>query len=98
MAALEWKPRLNWEWGAVIDVIAQPGQERSLDVSQAYIQYKPVPRSPTRLSFKAGYFYPAISLEHDFRAWGITDTITPSAIKPSAAARPSAATASGWVE
>jgi hypothetical protein len=79
-AALEWTPRLNWEWSAVIDVLAQPGQEHSLDIGQAYIVYKPVPRSATRFNVRAGLFYPAISMENDARAWGVTNTITPSAI------------------
>ena len=42
--------------------------------------YKPVPRSATRFQARAGLFYPPISLENDARAWGVTDTITPSAI------------------
>lgn len=79
-AALEWKPRLNWEWSAVIDATAQPGQKHAVDVSQAYIVFKPVPHSDTRFQAKAGLFYPPISLEHDAPVWGVINTITPSAI------------------
>ena len=79
-AALEWAPRVSWDLGAVIDVVSQPGQEHPVDLSQAYFVYKPVPRSQTRFSIRGGLFYPPISLEHDARAWGITNTITPSAI------------------
>lgn len=79
-ATLEWTPRLSWELSAVVDAIAQPDQEHAVDLSQAYIQWKPVPTSSTRMAVRAGLYYPAISLEHDFRAWGVTDTITPSAI------------------
>ncbi|HWA59912.1 MAG TPA: hypothetical protein VG939_00985, partial [Caulobacteraceae bacterium] len=32
-AALEWKPRLNWEWSAVVDVVARPRQEQPVDVA-----------------------------------------------------------------
>jgi hypothetical protein len=79
-AALEWTPRLNWEWSAVIDAGYQPGQEHPFDLYQAYILFKPVPHSATRFAAKLGYFYPPISLEHDARVWGLTDAITPSAI------------------
>jgi hypothetical protein len=80
LAALEWTPRVNWEWSAVVDVTAQPGQTHAIDIGQAYVVFKPVPRSATRFTARAGYFYPPISLEHDAPVWGITNTITPSAI------------------
>lgn len=79
-AALEWKPRFGWAWSAVVDVTAQPGQDHAVDVSQAYAVFKPVPRSDTRFQARFGLFYPPISLEHDAPVWGVTDTITPSAI------------------
>jgi hypothetical protein len=78
--ALEWTPRLGWEWSAVVDAGYQPGQEHVLDLYQAYLAFKPVPRSATRFSARIGHFYPPISLEHDARVWGLTNTITPSAI------------------
>ena len=49
-AALEWTPRLTWDLSAVVDVFAQPGQEHAVDLGQAYIVFKPVPRSATRFS------------------------------------------------
>jgi hypothetical protein len=79
-AAIEWTPRLNWAWSAVIDAGYQPGQEQPIDLYQAYVLFKPVPRSTTQFRARAGYFYPPVSLEHDARVWGLTDTITPSAI------------------
>jgi hypothetical protein len=79
-AALEWTPRVSWEWSAVVDVGYQPGQEKPVDVIQAYVVFKPVPRSATHITARFGYFYPPISLEHDARVWGLTNTITPSAI------------------
>jgi hypothetical protein len=79
-AALEWTPRFGFDVSAVIDVLAQPGQEHSVDLGQAYVVFKPVPRSATRFQLRAGLYYPPISLENDARAWGVTNTITPSAI------------------
>jgi len=79
-AALEWTPRLTWDLSAVVDVMAQPDQDHAVDFGQAYLVFKPVPSSATRFSLRAGYFYPPVSLENDARAWGVTNTITPSAI------------------
>jgi len=79
-AALEWKPRLTWDWSAVVDVAAQSGQDHPVDLIQAYAVFKPAPRSDTRFQARFGLFYPPISLEHDAPVWGLTDTITPSAI------------------
>jgi hypothetical protein len=79
-AALEYTPRLSWDWSAVVDIGYQPGQEHAVDLYQAYLAFKPVPRSATTFSARAGLFYPPISLEHDARVWGLTNMITPSAI------------------
>src|ERR1700733_4248607 len=79
-AGLEWRPRLNWEWSAVVDVVAQPGQSQPVDLLQAYAIYKPVPRSATSFLVRAGLFYPPLSLEHDAPVWSTRDVITPSAI------------------
>ncbi len=79
-AALEWTPRFGFDVSAVVDLLAQPGQEHSVDLGQAYVVFRPVPRSATRFQLRAGLYYPPISLENDARAWGVTNTITPSAI------------------
>src|SRR5580700_5713340 len=80
LAAVEWTPRLNWDWSAVVDAGHQPGQENWLDLYQAYLIFKPLPRSSTRFRARIGYFYPPVSLENDAPVWGVTNTITPSAI------------------
>ena len=79
-AALEWKPRFNWEWQGVVSAEMQPRQSPKVDLGEAYIQYKPVPHSDTHFSARAGLMYPAISLEHDAPIWSVSRTITPSAI------------------
>ncbi|MHB8528701.1 MAG: hypothetical protein ACYC8V_04205 [Caulobacteraceae bacterium] len=79
-AGVEWRPRLTWEWSAVVDAIYQPRRSQVVDLLQAYVVYKPVPRSATSFTARAGLFYPPISLEHDIMLWGITNTITPSAL------------------
>ncbi|HTK36563.1 MAG TPA: hypothetical protein VL358_14930 [Caulobacteraceae bacterium] len=79
-AAVVWKPRFTWDLGAVVQLDAQAGQTHFIDVTEAYLAYKPAPRSDWRYSARAGLFYPPISLEHTDPAWGVAHTITPSAI------------------
>ena len=79
-ADLVWKPRFTWDLGAVIDLQAQPDQTHGIDLGEAYLRYKPVPRGDTRFTARLGLFYPEISLEHSGGAWIPQDTITPSAI------------------
>jgi len=80
LAALEWTPRLGWDWSAVVDAGHQPGQENWFDLYQAYLLFKPLPSGATRFRARIGYFYPPVSLENDAPVWGVTNTITPSAI------------------
>lgn len=88
----DWTPRatigdahLIWHpvKGAVrlhVDGRYQPGQDRSFGLNEAWLAWKPVPRGSSRLSARAGLFYPPVSLENDGPGWTITRTITPSAI------------------
>lgn len=78
--ALEWRPHLTWNVGAVVDVIYQPHQERSIDLGQAYLTFKPLPVDGVRFQARAGLFYPPISQENDGTAWTPRTVITPSAI------------------
>jgi hypothetical protein len=79
-AALVWKPRFTWDISGVVQLDVQPDQNHLVDVTEAYLAYKPAPRSDWSYSARAGYFYPPISQEHGDPAWGVTHTITPSAI------------------
>lgn len=58
----------------------QPELERSFDVLEGYVRYRPVSITPWRWSMKAGAFLPPISLEHDGVGWSTTRTLTPSAV------------------
>jgi hypothetical protein len=63
---------------AVIDAVddGSPG----VDVTEAYLNWQPVPRSPFRHSVRAGAFYPPLSIENVGSAWISPYTRTFSAI------------------
>ncbi len=77
---LAWQPHLTWSLGATVAAIAQEGQQHAIDLSQAYLTFKPMPAGPVRLSARAGLFWAPVSLEHSGPEWAVRDTITPSAI------------------
>ncbi len=79
-AALIWEPELRWDLRGTVVVAAQHGQDKAVDLVEAFIAYKPVPRGPTRFSARAGLYWPAVSLEHEGASWTVADMITPSAI------------------
>jgi hypothetical protein len=79
-ADLAWKPQLAWNLSAVIEAELQPGHERGPRLGQAFLLYKPTPRTETRYQVRIGMFYPPISLENGGAFWTTTETITPSAI------------------
>ena len=79
-AAVVWKPQLTWALSGHLHLQHQPEQEHGVDIVEAYFAWKPTPKSAWRASARAGLFYPPISQEHDDPAWGVTSTITPSAI------------------
>ena len=51
-----------------------------LDFTEAFVEWRPVPRSATRYRLKLGAFYPKISLENVQPGWSSPYTISSSAI------------------
>lgn len=51
-----------------------------IDLTEAYLEYRPYPRSGWRSRLRLGAFYPPMSLENRARGWETPYTITPSAI------------------
>jgi hypothetical protein len=79
-AELVWRPPLGWDFTGTFAVATQHEQDYPVDLIEAFVTWKPVPRGATRLSGRAGLMWPSVSLEHDGPAWTVTDMITPSAI------------------
>jgi hypothetical protein len=77
---LIWTPRFSWSLGGTVVATAQQGQDHAIDLSEAFLTYKPLLDGGTRLIARAGLFWPPVSLEHAGPEWRARDTITPSAI------------------
>lgn len=52
----------------------------AIDVTQAYAEWRPIPRSATRYRLKLGVFYPRISMENIDPGWSSPYTLNSSAI------------------
>jgi len=52
----------------------------AVDLTEFYLDWRPIPHSIWRSRFKLGAFYPEISLENRMRGWGSPYTLTYSAI------------------
>ncbi len=78
--AVVFKPKLGFDWTGYVAVVANDRQRTALDISEAFLQYKPVPNTLFGIKAKAGAFFPPISGENAGLAWTSPYTITPSAI------------------
>ena len=65
---------------AVADVRYQPQAHSTTSLVEAFARYRPVSTNAWRWSFKAGEFFPPISLENEGVGWTSLWTLTPSAI------------------
>jgi hypothetical protein len=52
----------------------------TLDLTEAYLEWKPVPRSANRYQLKLGAFYPRVSIENSDAGWSSPYTLSSSAI------------------
>jgi hypothetical protein len=78
-ADFAWKPQLSFNLAGLVSVTHQAGQSNDIDLNEAYLSFRSGPAA-TRLSARAGVFWPPISLEHGGSTWQVTDSITPSAV------------------
>jgi hypothetical protein len=76
-----WRPTFAFDLTGYVDAVYQPVDEHPVDLSEAFLQYKPLPRPDGwRWQARAGLLYPPVSLENDGPGWTPTRTISPSAI------------------
>ena len=79
-AGLVAQPNFGWALSGLVSVVAQHDQDKAIDVSEAYLRWRPLPLGGVRMTVRAGIFYPPVSLEHGGGEWPVVETVTPSAI------------------
>jgi hypothetical protein len=79
-AGLVLQPDFGWSLSGLVSIIAQHDQDKAVDVSEAYLRWRPLPLGNVRLNVRAGTFWPPVSLEHGGDEWPVRETVTPSAI------------------
>lgn len=79
-AAVLWTPRFADTLTAYILIQDVPGAENDVGIEEAYLKWKPVPKSDLRYSVRLGQMFPPVSMEHDGVGWTPSRTLTPSAI------------------
>jgi hypothetical protein len=82
-AALIWQPRFTTSLLGNVSAAYQQGHDRdeNFDLMEGYLTFIPPRHGSTNFAFKAGLYWPEISLEHATGgAWSTVYTITPSAI------------------
>jgi hypothetical protein len=68
----------TWRVRAVVDYL--DGQSGGIDLTEAVIDWRPIPRSQNQHQLRFGAFYPAFSLENGDRGWESPFTYSYSAI------------------
>ena len=77
---VEYRGRLKPTLSAYVALDYQDDASGGLDFTEAFITWRPVPRSRNRHQWKFGAFYPRLSLENAGAGWSSPFTITSSAI------------------
>jgi hypothetical protein len=80
-ARLAWRGGVAGDWHASIDVSAWSFDDHNaIDITEGWLEWRPVPTSAWRSNLKIGAFYPPISLEHRAAGWTNPYTIGSSAL------------------
>lgn len=80
-ARLAARTGIGGDWHASIDLSAWSLHDQNLvDVTEAWVEWRPVPHSAWRSNVKIGAFYPDISLEHRAPGWSNPYTLSSSAL------------------
>jgi hypothetical protein len=80
-ARFAWRGGIGGDWHASIDVSAWSlDDHNAIDITEGWVEWRPVPSSAWRSNLKAGAFYAPISLEHRASGWSNPYTINSSAL------------------
>jgi hypothetical protein len=80
-ARFAWRDSIGGNWHASVDLSAWSLHDHNaIDVTEGWIEWRPVPKSAWRSNVKIGAFYAPISLEHRASGWTNPYTISSSAL------------------
>jgi len=80
-ARVAWRGELGGDFHATLDASAWSlDDHHAIDLTEAWVEWRPVPRSAWRHNVKAGAFYAPISLEHRAPGWTNPYTLSSSAL------------------
>lgn len=80
-ARLAWRGGIGGNWHATVDASAWSLHDKNVvDLTEALVEWRPVPDSAWRSNVKLGAFYPPISLEHRAPGWSNPYTLSSSAL------------------
>jgi len=79
-ASLVLQSRLGWDWSGTITLKYANKQYNPLDLSEIFLNYRPVSTSAWQISGRLGMFFPPISLENTGTAWSSPYTLSSSAV------------------
>ena len=80
-ARFAWRGAPGGNWHATLDLSAWSFDDRHIvDVTEALLEWRPVPQSAWRSNLKIGAFYPPVSLEHRAPGWTNPYTLSSSAL------------------
>jgi hypothetical protein len=76
-----WSQPLGEVFAAHLEASSWDSDDKNpIDLTEAYVEYKPYPRAGWRSRVRVGAFYPPLSLENRAAGWETPYTVTPSAI------------------
>jgi hypothetical protein len=78
---LAWDQPLGEVFSAHVEASRWDDDDKNpIDLTEAYVEYRPYPRAGVRTRLRLGAFYPPMSLENRAAGWETPYTINPSAI------------------
>jgi len=79
-AAVLWQPHLTDTFSGYVLLQGVSDAKVPVGIEEAYLQWKPVPKSGFRYGLRLGQMFPPVSMEHDGPGWTTPRSPTPSAI------------------
>jgi hypothetical protein len=79
-AALVLQTRLDWDWSSTLTLKYADHQHTPVDLSEAFLVYRPVSTSAWQFGTRLGMFIPPVSMENTGTAWTSPYSLTSSAI------------------